>query len=159
MTPYQKPEKKGNKIMNYLKIKLNASDNNSYSLSDFSGKKIVLYFYPKDNTSGCTIEAKDFTCLKDDFAAKGYQIIGVSKDSVKSHQNFISKQELNLLLLSDVDTELIQAFEVWKEKSMYGKKYMGVERSTFILDESGKVIKEYRKVSSSKHAEQVLSEL
>ncbi|MBN2604415.1 MAG: peroxiredoxin, partial [Bacilli bacterium] len=132
--------------MDYLKIKLNASDNNRYSISDFAGKKIVLYFYPKDNTSGCTIEAKDFTCLQDDFIEKGYQIIGVSKDSVKSHQNFITKQELNLLLLSDPETELIQAFDVWKEKSMYGKKYMGVERSTFILDESGKVIKEYRKV-------------
>lgn len=145
--------------MNYLKISLEASDGNRYCLTDFTGKKIVLYFYPKDNTSGCTLEAKDFTSLQKEFVTKGYQIIGVSKDSLKSHQNFINKQELNLLLLSDPETELIQAFDTWKEKSMYGKKYMGVERSTFVLDETGNIIKEYRKVSAKGHAEAVLREL
>lgn len=142
--------------MNYLNIKLQASDEKEYQLSDFQGQKLVLYFYPKDNTSGCTIEAKGFTCLVDDFKGKGYLVIGVSRDSVKSHQNFILKQELNLLLLSDPNEELVKAFDVLKEKSMYGKKYMGIERSTFILDENGNITKEYRKVKAKDHAEQVL---
>lgn len=145
--------------MSYLNIKLFASDDNEYSLSDFKGKKIVLYFYPKDNTSGCTLESKTFTSLKEDFAKLGYTIIGVSRDSVKSHKNFITKQELDLLLLSDQNEELVKAFDVLKEKSMYGKKYMGIERSTFVLDEDGKVIKEYRKVKANGHAEQVLEDL
>ncbi len=145
--------------MNYLNIKLPASDDKEYTLNDFKGQKVVLYFYPKDNTSGCTIEAKDFTCLQNEFKQKGYFVIGVSRDSVKSHKNFITKQELNLLLLSDQDEQLVKAFDVLKEKSMYGRKYMGIVRSTFILDESGKVINEYRKVKAKGHAEQVLSEI
>jgi peroxiredoxin Q/BCP len=145
--------------MNYLNIKLSASDDKEYALSDFKGQKIVLYFYPKDNTSGCTIEAKDFTCLVDQYKAKGYIIIGVSRDSVKSHKNFINKQELDLLLLSDPNEELVKAFDVLKEKSMYGKKYMGIERSTFVLDEHGKITKEYRNVKAKGHAEQVLQEI
>lgn len=145
--------------MDYLNIKLPASDDKEYTLSDFNGQKLVLYFYPKDNTSGCTLEAKDFTCLVDDYNAKGYTIIGVSRDSVKSHKNFIIKQELGLLLLSDQNEELVKAFDVLKEKSMYGKKYMGIERSTFILDESGKIVKEYRKVKAKGHAEEVLAAL
>jgi len=122
---------------NYLDIKLQGSDEKKYTLREFKGQKIVLYFYPKDNTSGCTLESKDFTCLKDQYAKKGYTVIGVSKDSVRSHKNFILKQELDLLLLADVEQELIKSFDVLKEKSMYGKKYMGVVRSTFILDEQG----------------------
>jgi len=145
--------------MNYLNIPLEASDDQEYKLSDFNGEKIVLYFYPKDNTSGCTLESKDFTCLKDQYKEKGYRIIGVSKDSVKSHKNFILKQELDLLLLSDKEQELIKAFDVLKEKSMYGKKYMGVVRSTFILDESGIIVKEYRNVKAKGHAEALLNEL
>jgi peroxiredoxin Q/BCP len=144
---------------NILDIKLQASDDNTYTLRDFKGQKIVLYFYPKDNTSGCTLESKDFTCLKDQFKEKGYTIIGVSKDSVKSHKNFILKQELDLLLLADTDLELINALDLLKEKSMYGKKYMGVVRSTFILNENGEIIKEYRDIKANGHAEQVLSEL
>ena len=145
--------------MSYLDIRLQASDDNEYSLRDFNGKKIVLYFYPKDNTSGCTLESKAFTCLVDDFAEKGYKIIGVSRDSVKSHKNFITKQELDLLLLSDKEEEMVKAFDVLKEKSMYGKKYMGIVRSTFILDENGVITKEYRNVKAKGHAEQVLSEI
>ena len=145
--------------MSYLNIKLLASDDKEYTLADFKGQKIVLYFYPKDNTSGCTLESKDFTCLKDQYAEKGYKIIGVSKDSVKSHKNFITKQELDLLLLADTDQELIKAFDVLKEKSMYGKKYMGVVRSTFILDEEGNITKEYRNVKAKGHAESLLAEL
>jgi peroxiredoxin Q/BCP len=145
--------------MNYLDITLPASDDKSYSLRDFNGTKVVLYFYPKDNTSGCTLEAKDFTQLQEEFLQKGFKIIGVSRDSVKSHKNFISKQELNLLLLSDQDEELVKAFDVLKEKSMYGKKYMGIERSTFILDENGTIVQAYRNVKAKNHAESVLNEL
>jgi len=159
MTLYQKQEKKGKKKMNYLDIKLQASDDLSYSLRDFLGSKVVLYFYPKDNTSGCTLEAKDFTSLQSEYLNKGYKIIGVSRDSVKSHKNFIVKQELNLLLLSDVNEEMVKAFDVFKEKSMYGKKYMGIERSTFVLDETGKIVKEVRKVKVKDHAQILLDEL
>ena len=145
--------------MSYLDIALPASDDKTYSLRDFNGQKVVLYFYPKDNTSGCTLEAKDFTCPQQEFKDKGYTIIGVSRDSVKSHKNFITKQELNLLLLADENEELVNAFDVMKEKSMYGKKYMGVDRSTFVLDEAGKIVKEYRGVKAKGHAEEVLAEL
>ena len=145
--------------MKYLDIKLEASDDLSYSLRDFLGSKVVLYFYPKDNTSGCTVEAKDFTSLQSEYLKKGYKIIGVSRDSVKSHKNFITKQELNLLLLSDVNEEMVREFDVFKEKSMYGKKYMGIERSTFVLDESGRIVKEVRKVKVKDHAQLLLDEL
>ena len=145
--------------MSYLNIKLQASDDKEYTLSDFKGKKIVLYFYPKDNTSGCTLESKDFTMLKNEFKEKGYMIIGCSRDSVKSHKNFINKQDLDLLLLSDSNEELVTAFDVMKEKSMYGKKYMGIERSTFVLDETGKIVKEVRKVKVKDHAQILLDEL
>lgn len=145
--------------MNYLDIVLEASDGNSYSLRNFSGSKIVLYFYPKDNTSGCTLEAKDFTSLQSDYLKKGYKIIGVSRDSVRKHKNFIEKQELNLLLLSDINEEMVKAFDVLKEKSMYGKKYIGIVRSTFILDENGKIIKELRNVKAKDHAQILLDEL
>lgn len=145
--------------MNYLDIILESSEDKSYSLRDFSGKKIILYFYPKDNTSGCTVEAKDFTHYQKDFDAKGYKIIGVSRDSVKSHKNFITKQELSILLLSDKNERLVKAFDVLKEKMMYGKTHIGIVRSTFILDEEGNIIKEYRKISPKNHAEQLLKEL
>lgn len=142
--------------MNYLNIKLQASNDKEYSLNDFNGQKVILYFYPKDNTSGCTIEAKDFTFLQEEFKNKGYTIIGVSKDTIKSHKNFILKQELNLLLLSDPEQALIKAFDVLKEKTMYGRKYIGIVRSTFILDEKGTIINEYRNVKSKGHAETIL---
>jgi len=145
--------------MNYLDIKLPASDDQMYSLRDFLGSKVILYFYPKDNTSGCTIEAKDFTSLQAEFLTKGYKIIGVSRDSVKSHKNFIIKQELNLLLLSDEAEEMVKSFDVLKEKSMYGKTYMGIERSTFVLDELGNITAEYRNVKSTNHAQTLLDNL
>lgn len=145
--------------MSYLDIVLEASDDKSYSLNDFKGNKVILYFYPKDNTAGCSIEAIDFTALQSEYKEKGYTIIGVSRDTVKSHKNFIAKKELNLLLLSDTDEQLVKAFDVLKEKMLYGKKYIGIVRSTFVLDETGKIIKEYRKVSAKNHAEQLLSEL
>ncbi len=145
--------------MNYLDIVLPSSDDKSYSLRDFNGKKVILYFYPKDNTPGCIIEARDFTSLQNEFKEKGYTIIGVSRDSIKSHKNFITKKELNLLLLSDLEEKLCVAFDVIKEKMNFGKKYFGLVRSTFILDEKGSIVKEYRKVSAKNHAQTVLNEL
>lgn len=146
-------------IKDYQNITLESTDGNSYSINDFKGQKIILYFYPKDNTSGCTLESKDFTCLSEDFKSKGYRIIGVSKDTIKSHHKFIEQQELNLLLLADPEKQLIEAFDVLKEKSMYGRKYMGVVRSTFIIDENSNVVKEYRNVKAKNHAQTVLEEL
>jgi peroxiredoxin Q/BCP len=145
--------------MEYLDIELLGSDNKSHKLRDFLGKKVVLYFYPKDSTSGCTLEANEFTKLKGSYLKKGYIIIGVSKDSIKSHLNFIEKENLDLLLLSDPNEELISIFDVMKEKSMYGKKYLGIERSTFILDQTGKIIRELRKVNAKNHPLELLEEL
>lgn len=160
MTLYQKQEKKKRmRKMNYLTIQVQASDDQIYSLNDFKGQKIVLYFYPKDNTTACTLEAKSFSSLQTEFLEAGYRIIGVSRDSVRTHKNFINKQELNLLLLSDKEEELVKAFDVLKEKSMYGKTYIGIVRSTFILDENGIIIKEYRNVRAKGHAEQILDEI
>jgi thioredoxin-dependent peroxiredoxin len=138
---------------------LEASDGNKYSLKDFKGKKVVLYFYPKDNTSGCTKEACSF---RDNFSAikkKGAVVIGVSPDSLTSHEKFISKFDLNFLLLSDESKKMLQAYDVWKEKSMYGRKYMGVVRSTFIIDEKGKIAHIFPKVKVEGHTEEVLDAL
>ena len=130
-----------------------------HSLKDYLGKKVVLYFYPKDNTSGCTKEACSFKELYPDFMEKGAVVIGISKDSVKSHKNFEEKYELPFILLSDEDTEVIQKYDVWKEKSMYGRKYMGIERSTYLIDEKGKIIKAYQKVKPSDNPKDVLGDL
>ena len=126
-----------------------------YSLQDFKGQKVVLYFYPKDNTSGCTQEACDF---RDNInrLTKYATVIGVSPDSIKSHIKFKEKQILNFILLSDPEHTLSLAFDVWKEKSMYGRKYMGIERSTFILDENLNIIKEWRKVKVKGHVDEVI---
>lgn len=125
-------------------------------LSDFHGKKVVLYFYPKDNTSGCTAQACN---LRDNYAAltkAGYEVIGVSKDGVKSHQKFVEKQDLPFTLIADEDTTINQAYGVWKEKSMYGKKYMGTARTTFLIDEEGKIQEIIEKVDTKAHASQIL---
>jgi len=145
--------------MPYLDITLPGTDGKTHALKDYRGQKVILYFYPKDNTSGCTIEAKDFTRLKNEYNSKGYIIIGVSKDSIKSHLSFIEKQGLDLLLLADENEELIHAFDVMKEKSMYGRSYLGIERSTFVIDEFGSVVKELRKVSATNHADDLLCNL
>ena len=107
----------------------------------------MLYFYPKDNTSGCTLEAKSLRDGKAELAARGYRIIGVSPDSERSHQNFCAKHELNFTLLADTDHSICEAFDVWKEKSMYGRKYMGTLRQTFIFDEQGTLIEIIEKVN------------
>lgn len=144
--------------MNYLTIEKQAQDEKTYKLNDISGYRVV-YFYPKDNTPGCTVEATEFTQFKSEFQKLDTTIIGVSKDSVKSHINFSNKKELDILLLSDEDLDLIKAFDVWKLKKNYGKEYMGIERSTFILNEAGEIVKEYRKVKVKGHVEQVLEDL
>lgn len=126
------------------------------SLSDFAGKPLVLYFYPKDDTSGCTTEAIDFTGLTAEFEKLGASVIGVSPDSVKSHDKFAAKHNLSVVLAADEEHKALEAYGVWKEKSMYGKTYMGVERSTFLIDRGGKVAEVWRKVKVAGHAEAVL---
>lgn len=129
-----------------------------FSLNDFKGQKVILYFYPKDNTFGCTQEACDF---RDNInrLTNYATVIGVSPDSIKSHQSFKEKQNLNFILLSDPEHKLAEDFEVWKEKSMYGRKYMGIERSTFIIDKNGKIEKEWRKVKVKGHVDEVIEYL
>ena len=126
-----------------------------YSLNDFKGQKVILYFYPKDNTSGCTQEACDFRDNINRLTSFA-TVIGVSPDSIKSHLKFKEKQSLNFILLSDPEHKLAEAFNVWVEKSMYGRKYMGIERSTFVLDENLNIIKEWRKVKVKGHVDEVI---
>lgn len=126
-------------------------------LSDLYGKCVVLYFYPKDDTSGCTCEAIDFTQLKAKFDEIGVVVIGISPDNVKKHDKFKTKHALDIILVSDEEKTTLEAYGVWVEKSMYGRKYMGVERSTFLIDKTGKILEEWRKVSVSGHAEKVLA--
>ena len=126
-----------------------------YSLNDFKGQKVILYFYPKDNTSGCTQEACDFRNNINRLTSFA-TVIGVSPDSIKSHLKFKEKQGLNFILLSDPEHKLAETFNVWVEKSMYGRKYMGIERSTFVLDENLNIIKEWRKVKVKGHVDEVI---
>lgn len=148
--------------MQYLNMVLPAIDENGQEkeikLSDFAGKKVVLYFYPKDNTSGCTQEACDFRDNFNRLTPKAV-VIGVSPDSIKSHIKFKEKQNLNFTLISDTDHKLAEQFGAWGEKSMYGRKYFGIIRSTFILNERGEIEKEWRKVKVKGHVEEVLGEL
>lgn len=129
------------------------------ALSDFKGKKLVLYFYPKDDTSGCTTEALSFQTLLANFEKKGAQIVGVSKDAPLSHDKFKQKHGLTFRLASDQDCALCEKFGVWVEKSMYGRKYFGIERSTFLIDENGVIQRIWRKVKVKGHAEEVLAAL
>jgi peroxiredoxin Q/BCP len=126
-------------------------------LKDFKGQNLVLYFYPKDNTSGCTTEAIEFTANIAAFAKADTMIVGVSKDSVKKHDNFKAKHELKIRLASDEELGMIQSYGVWVEKSMYGRKYMGIERSTFLIDGQGKIVQIWRKVKIKGHVEAVLA--
>lgn len=125
-------------------------------LTDFAGRKLVLYFYPKDDTSGCTKEAVAFTEMKDRFAAADTEVIGVSKDSVASHGKFAAKHNLAVSLGADTDGNTVDAYGAWVEKSMYGRKYMGIDRSTFLIDRDGTVAAVWRKVKVPGHAEAVL---
>lgn len=137
-------------------ISFEATSNVKGSIADFKGKKVVLYFYPKDDTSGCTAESIDFRDNYSKFKALNTEIMGISRDSLTSHEKFKAKYELPFELISDPDEALCQLFDVMKEKSMYGRKYMGVERSTFVIDEQGLLIHEVRKVKVKGHVEQVL---
>ncbi len=125
-------------------------------ISDFRGKNLVVYFYPKDDTPGCTKEAQGFTALMPDFEKAGTAVLGISRDSVKSHEKFAGKYGLSVILGSDSDGIFCEAFGTWVEKSMYGKQYMGIERATFLIDASGKIAQVWRKVKVPGHPESVL---
>ena len=140
-------------------FKLMGSDGKEHSLSDYKGKNIVLYFYPKDNTAGCTTEACDFRDNIQNFHDLNAIILGVSRDSLASHDKFITKLSLPFVLLSDPDEIVCKSYNVIKEKNMYGKKYMGVERSTFLINKEGILIEEFRKVRVKGHIEKVLDKL
>ena len=137
---------------------LRDKDGKEVSLSDFRGSKVILYFYPKDNTPGCTKEACSFRDKKEELDTEGFTVIGISKDSEKSHQRFAEKHNLSFTLLSDEDTSTIQAYEAWGEKSLYGKRYMGIIRMTYVIDEDGIIIKAYDKVKVATHAEDILKD-
>jgi peroxiredoxin Q/BCP len=134
-------------------------DKGEICLKDQKGKWVVLYFYPKDNTKGCTMEALEFTAAEDEFKEKNAIIIGVSPDSLKSHSKFREKHELSINLLSDTEKETLEAYDVWQKKKMYGREYMGVVRSTYLIDPEGKIAHKWSKVKVAGHADEVLEKL
>ena len=138
---------------------LEDKDGNKVSMSDFKGKKVVVYFYPKDNTPGCTRQACAFRNAYDGFKKEDIQVIGISKDSIKSHQKFAEKHELPFILLSDPDLVAIKAFDVWKEKKMYGKTALGVVSATYIIDENGIIEKVFEKAKPDTNAQEILEYL
>ena len=146
----------GKKLSNFI---IPATGEKDISLADLKGKNVVLYFYPKDSTPGCTKEGQDFTDNIHKFRARNTVILGVSRDSIKSHENFKAKQKYSFDLLSDKDEKLCAQLDVIKEKNMYGKKVMGIERSTFLIDEKGVLRKEWRKVKVDGHVSEVLEEV
>ena len=138
---------------------LSNAEGQTVKLADFKGKKVVLYFYPKDDTPGCTKESCDFRDAQAPLKKAGAVVLGISPDSVESHQRFRDKFSLSFPLLADPEHQAIEAYGVWKEKSMYGRKFMGVERSSFLIDEQGILIEEWRKVKVEGHVEDVLASL
>lgn len=136
-----------------------ANDGKTVSLADYSGRYLVLYFYPKDSTPGCTTEAKDFSALMDQFGTANADILGVSRDSVKKHENFIAKQELTIPLGADEDGSVCESYGVWVEKKNYGRTYMGIQRSTFLIGPDGRILEVWRNVRVKGHAEAVLAKL
>ena len=137
-------------------FRLPATGGREIALSDYQGKRVVVYFYPKDSTPGCTTEGQDFRDRIHSFRRRNTVILGVSRDSIKSHENFKARQQFPFELLSDADETLCRQFDVIREKNMYGRKVMGIERSTFLIDTSGKLRKEWRKVTVDGHVEEVL---
>ncbi len=133
-----------------------ATPDGTRTIAGYQGRKLVLYFYPKDDTSGCTKEAQEFTALADDFAKAGTDIVGISKDSIASHTKFATKYGLKVELGSDADGAVCDAFGTWVEKSMYGRQYMGIERATFLIGADGKIARVWRKVKVAGHAAEVL---
>lgn len=136
---------------------LPADDGTRVTLSALAPAPVVLFFYPRDNTSGCTKEARAFSALKPEFDTLGAHVFGISKDSLASHEKFRTKQDLTVPLLSDESDTVSEAYDVWKEKKMYGKTFMGIERSTFLINEGGQIVREWRKVKVDGHAEDVLA--
>lgn len=136
---------------------LPADGGRNLALSSLRGRKVVLYFYPKDDTSGCTAESKDFNALKADFSASGTEIVGVSPDSAASHDKFKAKYGLDFALAADTEKTALQAYGVWVQKSMYGRKYMGVERTTVLVDQNGRIARIWPKVKVPGHAAEVLA--
>ena len=145
--------KLGKKVPDFTAI---ATNDSSFTLSENMGKNIVIYFYPKDNTPGCTKEGEDFRDQFEVFGSHNTIIVGVSRDSIKSHDKFICKYNFPFELITDEDETVCQLFDVIKEKNMYGRKYMGIERSTFLIDSNGTLINEWRKVKVKGHVEEVL---
>ncbi len=137
-------------------ITLAATGGSQITLNEIKASSVIIYFYPKDSTPGCTTEGQDFRDHFNDFKRLGATILGVSRDSIKSHENFKAKQNFPFELLSDADETLCKAFDVIKEKNMYGRKYMGIERSTFLFNNKGKLVKEWRKVRVKGHVDEVL---
>jgi peroxiredoxin Q/BCP len=157
----EKRQKKGTPVtieegMGAPDFELPDAEGKTVKLSALRGKPVVVYFYPKDDTSGCTAEAKDFTCIADEFRQAGAEVLGISPDSPASHRKFQEKYELGVRLLSDEARSAAEAYGVWVEKSMYGRKYMGVERATFLIDKAGKIARSWPKVKVPGHAEAVL---
>ena len=138
-------------------VNLEGPEGKTIRPADFKGQKLVLYFYPKDDTSGCTREAQDFTALAEEFESAGTWILGVSKDDAKKHAKFIAKYDLKVPLATDPDGSVCEAFGTWVEKSMYGRKYMGIDRATFLVDRDGVIKRIWRKVKVPGHAEEVLA--
>lgn len=139
---------------------LQDQNGDNHSLSDYRGKWVVLYFYPKDDTPGCTTEACSFRDARDAIAEFGNAVVlGVSKDNVQSHKKFADKHTLNFTLLSDPQNEVIDAYGAWQQKSMFGKKYMGIQRMTVLIDPDGNIAKEYPKVNPAKHAAEIIADL
>lgn len=148
--------KEGTKAIDFA---LPDKDGNIVTIKEHLGKKIVLYFYPKDNTPGCTKQACAFAAAYEEFKRKDIVVIGISKDSIKSHQNFAKKYELPFLLVADPNLQAIQSYDVWKEKKLYGKTYMGVVRATYIIDEQGIIEKVFEKASPATNAQDILDYL
>ena len=146
----------GQKAPNF---ELEDEEGKTHTLEHYKGQYLLLYFYPKDMTSGCTVEAQCFRNRMNDFKSFGVQVLGVSCDDTKSHKKFAEKEKLNFPLLADVDKKVVNAYGVWVEKSMYGKKYMGIQRDTFLIDPAEKIVKHYVKVKPETHIEEVLKDL
>ncbi len=142
-----------------IDFKLQDEVNKVHTLKDYLGKVVLLYFYPKDMTPGCTIEAEGFRDHISDFKKLGVVVLGMSPDSVESHKKFCEKHKLNFTLLADVDHKIAEKYEVWVEKSMYGKKYMGIERDSFLIDKKGIVVKQYQKVKPEEHPDEIIADI
>ncbi len=149
-----------NEIKNEMKIApdftIHGQDGKLHTLSDYRGKTVLLYFYPKDETPGCTLEAQGFRDKAKEYEKRGIVVLGVSVDSVDSHKKFCEKESLNFTLLSDADKKVVKKYGVWVEKTMYGKKYMGISRESFLINKDRQIVKHYEKVDPTKHPEEVL---